>query len=147
MPQVIGIDHIYITVSDMDKSECFYDAVMPILGFQKNRFQIDGEKHIHYYNRHFGYVLRPARSKNEHDPYAPGLHHFCLRVESEKDVKEAARQLKEQNISVSKPKLYPDYAPDYFAVFFSDPDNVRLEITNYRAERRQRHNNWESLDP
>ncbi len=147
MPDIIGIDHIYITVSNLERSEKFYDVVMKVLGFRKNQFQIEGEKHIQYYNRHFGYVLRPARSKDPHDSYAPGLHHFCLRVESETDVNDAAKRLKEQNISVSEPKRYSEYAPDYFAVFFSDPDGVRLEITNYRQERRQRHDNWENIEP
>ena len=142
MPDIIGIDHIYVTVSNMKASEKFYDAVMGALGFRKNEFLIGGEQHIQYYNRHFGYVLRPARSQSAHDPYAPGLHHFCLRVASEDDVREAARKLEQANIPVSRPALYAEYAPDYFAVFFSDPDGLRLEITNYRLERRQRHDDW-----
>lgn len=146
MPEIIGIDHIYITVSNIEKSESFYDTVMNVLGFRKNQFQVAGEKHIQYYNRYFGYVLRPARFLRTHDPYAPGLHHFCLRVESEKEVKEAAVRLKEKNIPVSEPRLYPDYAPDYFAVYLVDPDGVRLEITNYRQERRQRHDNWQDIE-
>ncbi|MBI3776282.1 MAG: VOC family protein [Gammaproteobacteria bacterium] len=147
MPDVIGIDHIYISVSNLARAEQFYDVVMAVLGFRKNQFQLDGEQHIQYYNRHFGYVLRPARSVNAHDPYAPGLHHFCLRVESEADVAAAAKLLTEQNISVSEPKRYPEYAPDYFAVFLCDPDGVRLEITNYRQERRQRHDDWNNIAP
>lgn len=147
MPEVIGIDHIYITVSNLERSVKFYDVVMKALGFRRNQFQVDGEKHIQYYNRHFGYVLRPAHTTNSHNPYAPGLHHFCLRVKSEEDVRVAARSLKELNISVSEPRQYPEYAPDYYAVFFSDPDGVRLEITNYRQERRERHDNWKEIEP
>ena len=147
MPDVLGIDHIYVTVSNMERSERFYDAVMQALGFRKNEFQIDGEKHIQYYNRQFGYVLRPARGKEKHNPYAPGLHHLCFRVEGEAEVKAAARMLKEANIPVSEPRRYAEYAPDYFAVFFSDPDGIRLEITNYRKERRERHDHWETSDP
>jgi glyoxylase I family protein len=146
MPEIIGIDHIYITVSGMERSEQFYDAVMGILGFRKNQFQIDGVKHIQFYNRHFGYVLRPARCAAQHDPYAPGLHHFCLRVESEQDVQEAASRLKEKNISVNEPRRYPDYAPDYCALFLSDPDGIRLEITNYRQEHRLRRDDWENME-
>lgn len=146
MPDVIGIDHIYLTVSDLHQSEQFYDVVMGILGFRKNRFQQSGEVHIQYFNRHFGYVLRPARFPNQQNPYAPGLHHLCLRVESEKDVQEAASLLKVRNFSVSEPRRYPEYAPDYFAVFFSDPDGIRLEITNYRQERRHRHDHWENSE-
>jgi len=147
MPEIIGIDHIYITVSDLDRSEKFYDTVMNTIGFRKSRFQIGTEKHVQYYNRHFGIVLRPARVMSPHDPYTPGLHHLCLRVDGEKDLHEAANRLREQNISVGEPKHYPEYAPDYFAVFFSDPDGIRLEITNYRRERRQRHDHWESGNP
>jgi glyoxylase I family protein len=146
MPEIIGIDHIYITVADMERSELFYDAVMGVLGFRKNQFQLDGETHIHYYNRHFGYVLRPARARRAHDPYAPGLHHFCLRVESAAEVQAAADGLARRNISVSEPRRYPEYAADYFAVFFTDPDGLRLEITNYRQERRERHDNWTDLE-
>lgn len=86
MPEIIGIDHICITVSDMERSEKFYDAAMETLGFRKSRFRLDGEPHVQYYNRHFGYVLRPARDSAPHQPYAPGLHHLCLRVESEKEI-------------------------------------------------------------
>lgn len=147
MPEVIGIDHIYITVSNLEKSEVFYDVLMKVLGFKKNQFQLEGETHVQYYNRHFGYVLRPARSNQPHNTYSPGLHHFCLRVEGEKEVKEVANLLKAQNIPVTEPKHYPEYAPDYFAVYFSDPDGVRLEITNYRQERRNRHDHWENIEP
>lgn len=143
MPEITGIDHIYITVTDMAKSEMFYDAVMGVLGFRKSCFHLNGDPHIQYYNRHFGYVLRPARSLLPHDSYAAGLHHLCMRVESEKEVEEAARKLKEKNIAVSEPRLYAEYAADYWAIYFSDPDGMRLEITNYRQERRQRHDHWE----
>jgi transcriptional regulator of acetoin/glycerol metabolism len=42
-------------------------------------------------------------------------------------------------------RLYPEYASDYMAVFLTDPDGMRLEITNYRDERRYRHAHWHEL--
>ncbi|WP_368562588.1 hypothetical protein [Pseudoxanthomonas sp. UTMC 1351] len=37
MPEVVGIDHIYFTVSDLARSEAFYDAVLlDVLGFRKS---------------------------------------------------------------------------------------------------------------
>jgi catechol 2,3-dioxygenase-like lactoylglutathione lyase family enzyme len=142
MPDVVGIDHIYIAVSDMARSEAFYDRVMSVLGFRKNAFEIGGDPHIQYYNRHFGFVLRPARG-GAHDPYSPGLHHLCLQVDSAADVEKAARQLLAAGIPATEPRLYPDYAPDYTATFLTDPDGIRLEITNYRQERRDRHDHWD----
>jgi catechol 2,3-dioxygenase-like lactoylglutathione lyase family enzyme len=136
--EVIGIDHIYVAVSDLDRAEKFYDTAMTILGFRKNTFLNDGDRHIQYFNRHFGFVLRPAHSSIPHNPFAPGLHHFCFRVEDNAAVDEAARRFSEAGISCSAPQLYPEYAPDYYATFFSDPDGIRLEVTNYRQERRKR---------
>jgi glyoxylase I family protein len=142
--EVIGIDHIYVVVADMARSEAFYDRVLlQTLAFRKNRFTIGGDAHVQYYNRHFGFVLRPARSATRHDSYAPGLHHFCLRVESPEEVRTAATGLRSAGIETTEARLYPQYAPDYWATFFSDPDGLRLEITNYRRERRERHDHWE----
>ena len=143
MTEVIGIDHIYITVSDLQRSESFYDHVLvEALGFRKNKFTLGSDPHVQYFNRHFGYVLRPSRNSKEHDSYAPGLHHFCLRVESVADVVAVANQLRAVGIEASEAKLYSEYAPDYWATFFTDPDGVRIEVTNYRQERRDRHDNW-----
>lgn len=146
MPEVTGIDHIYITVSDMAASEPFYDrALQATLGFRKNRFALGGDAHVQYYNRLFGFVLRPARVAARHEPYAPGLHHFCLRVDSIADVQAVAAQLQAQGIAASEARCYPEYAPDYWATFFTDPDGVRLEVTNYRQERCDRHERWSEL--
>jgi catechol 2,3-dioxygenase-like lactoylglutathione lyase family enzyme len=146
MPEVTGIDHIYLSVSDLARAEAFYDlALGQVLGFRKNRFALNGEPHVQFYNRLFGFVIRPARQATPHEPYAPGLHHFCLRVDSAADVAQAAAQLQALGIAATPARLYPDYAPDYMATFFTDPDGVRLEITNYRQERRDRHDRWHEL--
>jgi len=142
MIEVTGIDHIYLAVSDLAASEAFYDRAMTALGFRKNRFAIGGDPHVQYYNRLFGFVLRPARG-GHHDSYAPGLHHLCLRVDTEADVDSAATALRAAGVDVSEPKCYPEYAPDYRAIFFQDPDGIRLEVTNYRQERRERHDRWD----
>lgn len=144
MAEVIGIDHIYIAVTDLAASERFYDRVMiETLGFRKSKFTIAGDPHIQYFNRHFGFVLRPARVASKHEPYSPGLHHFCLRVDSAEEVHAVAKRLRALGIEASQARLYPEYASDYVATFFEDPDGIRLEVTNYRQERRERHDRWD----
>lgn len=142
--ETIGIDHIYVAVRDLARSEEFYDRLFATLGFRKNASRIAGEPHLHYYCRHFGYSLRPAHDGPDHDPYSPGLHHFCFRVDGIEDVDRAARELEQKGIEVSIPRHYPEYAPDYYAVFLTDPDGVRLEITNFRDQRRKRMSDWAS---
>lgn len=148
MAEVIGVDHIYISVRDMAQSEAFYDKVLAqVLGFRKNRFEIGGDPHVQYYNRHFGYVIRPARSAAAHDSYSAGLHHLCLRVESIADVESVAQQLRVAGIDATPAALHSEYSPDYWATFFTDPDGVRLEVTNFWQARRDRHDRWEELAP
>lgn len=143
MTEVIGIDHIYIAVSDLLRAEVFYDRVLQdVLGFRKNSFTLGDDPHVQYYNRHFGYVLRPARRPGSHSSEAPGLHHFCLRVASIDDVQQVAAQLQALGIDATPARHFPEYAPDYWACFLSDPDGIRLEVTNYRQERRDRHDHW-----
>ncbi len=142
MSEVIGIDHIYITVSDIEQSKRFYDPVMEILGFRNNLITINKEEHVQYYNRYFGYVLRPAHISEKHNPYSPGLHHLCLRVESKDDIVEIANKMKIKGIEISEPKIYKEYAADYYAIFLKDPDGIELEVTNYRKERKERYDSW-----
>jgi glyoxylase I family protein len=142
--EVIGIDHVYVTVRDLLRSEAFYDCALTVLGYRKVTSTIAGDPHVHYYNRQFGFSLRPARSGTaDHDPYAPGLHHFCFRVVDETVVDRAATELGAAGIDVTEPRYYPEYAADYYATFFVDPDGVRLEITNFRQIRRRRLFDWD----
>jgi len=136
--EVIGIDHVYVAVRDMETSERFYDRVMPILGFRRGDGNIGGDPHVFYHGRHFVYALRPARrGAPDHDPYAPGLHHLCFRVVDEEAVDRAAGELAEAGVEVTKPRYYPEYGPDYYATFFEDPDGIRLEVMNFRELRRK----------
>lgn len=135
--EVIGLDHIYLTVSDFERSERFYDRLMHLLGFRKGDKPIDGDPHAHYFNRCLQLSLRPARSTGRHDPYAPGLHHLCLQLPDPKHVDEAAAALREHGIAATPPRLHPEYDPDYYATSFRDPDGIRLELvcrTPYRDE-------------
>jgi catechol 2,3-dioxygenase-like lactoylglutathione lyase family enzyme len=132
---VLGLDHLYLTVSDLARSEQFYDPVMQRLGFRKGDKPIGGDPHLHYFNRVLQITLRPARSERAHDPYAPGLHHLCLQLATREAVDEAAEALRALGVDATEAKLYPEYNPDYYASFFEDPDGIRLELvarTPYR---------------
>ena len=133
--EIIGLDHIYLTVSDMRRSEAFYDRVMQALGFRKGDKVVGGDPHAHYFNPALQLSIRPARSAAPHDPYAVGLHHVCLQVRSRAQVDEAVALLTGLGVAATAPQLYTEYNPDYYATFFSDPDGIRLEIvarTPYR---------------
>src|SRR5262249_61151980 len=94
---------------------------LPLLGSRTPAAELAAHPHPHFNTRQFGFSLRPARAGTpDHDPYAPGLHHLCFRVNDEESVDRAARELIAAGIDATPPRRYPEYAPDYYATFFTD---------------------------
>lgn len=144
--EVTAVDHVYVTVADLARSEAFYDRVMRLLGFKKGTAPIAGERHLHYFNPITQYTIRGAKTLDRaHDPYSPGLHHVCFRVASTADVDAAAGGLRALGVAASEPAYYPEYAPDYYATFFADPDGIRLEVVAHRRMRTLVRDHWHEL--
>ena len=76
--------------------------------------------------------LRQAQSESEgpYDRYRVGLHHVALEATSRAVVNERADWLRAQGMEIeSGPEEYW-YIPGYYAVFFYDPDGLKLEIVH-----------------
>jgi glyoxylase I family protein len=74
--------------------------------------------------------LRTAQSETPggFDRYRIGLHHLAFEAYSRALVDERAQWLRQQEIEIeSGPQEYT-YQPGYYAVFFYDPDGLKLEI-------------------
>jgi glyoxylase I family protein len=144
--EVIGLDHIYLTVSDLARAELFYDKVFRLLDFRKGDREIAGAPHRHYFNKITQVTIRPARKGySPHDSYSPGLHHLCLQVASNADVDRFAVALQLAGIEASPPAFRKEYADDYYATFFVDPDSLRFEVVARRAGRNFIVSRWNEL--
>ena len=122
-----SIHHIDITVSDLDRSTAFYDQVLPLMGFQRSHDVPEGPV---WAGAHAEIGLAPTRSTSrpDHDRYSPGLHHLALSAPDRAAVDAFHDQLVELGVQVLDPPAdYPQYAPGYHAVFFADPDGLKLE--------------------
>jgi glyoxylase I family protein len=75
--------------------------------------------------------LREAQSDSgPYDRYAVGLHHLAFEADSRARVDELARWVRMQPVEIeSEPQEYT-YQPGYYAVFFYDPDGIKLEIVH-----------------
>jgi len=144
--EVVGLDHLYVTVSDLPRSEAFYDRLMQFLGFRKGDKKIGGEPHAHYFNRVMQYSIRPARGGSVgHDPYTPGLHHVCFQVRDRAAVDEVCATLRGWGVDATEPTLYPQYNDDYYATFFTDPDGLRLEVVARSRYRQEMADRWDEM--
>ena len=73
---------------------------------------------------------RSSRTPNgvPFDRYAVGVHHVAFEVESRTVVDERAEWLRARGAEIeSGPQEY-GYRPGYYAVFFYDPDGIKLEL-------------------
>lgn len=144
--EVIGIDHIYLTVSDLPRAERYYDIVLGLLDFRKSDREIAGAPHRHYFNKVTQITIRPAREGHQpHDSYSPGLHHLCLQVRTQADVDRFAAALTAQGLKATKPSFHKAYADDYYATFFEDPDGLRHEVVARREGRDLIVRRWDEL--
>ena len=65
-----------------------------------------------------------------YDRYALGVHHVAFAASSREEVDACAERLREAGAQIeSEPREY-DYAPGYYAVFFRDPDGIKLEVVH-----------------
>ena len=69
-----------------------------------------------------------ANAGRTHDRYSPGLHHLAWTAASRADVDAMYAHLQEIGaVILDAPAEYPKYGPEYYAVFFADPDGLKLE--------------------
>lgn len=124
------IHHLDLTVADPKVSKPFYEAVLGFMGFQPGRDNSDGtdfDREVPGLPFTSVGILRQRRPQ-EHDRYTPGLHHVAWRADSREDVDAMYKLLLSINAAILDPPAdYPRYGDGYYAVFFADPDGLKLE--------------------
>lgn len=130
---VLGFDHIDLTVNDMQRSRPFYEKVLGELGFR--HVKVGDAANAIWANGITSIAIRPPsaeRSGERFDRYRVGLHHLALRAARREDVDRFHAWLVREGLPVlDPPALYPEYGEQYYAVFFSDPDGIKLELVHY----------------
>jgi glyoxylase I family protein len=133
----MGIHHVDIVVSSIERSLPFYRELLGPLGWH-GISEVEGERGetIWYLLGHEAQIgLREAtsKSKGSYDRYRVGLHHLAIEVATRAAVDERAEWLRRNGALLeSDPQEYT-YSPGYYAVFFYDPDGMKLEILNVPA--------------
>ena len=126
------IHHIDLTVSDLGRSAPFYEAVLSFLGYRQGR---KGESWIDWDMRapHCApsIAIRSAKNHRQHDRYACGLHHLAWVAASRDDVDRLHQLLVRIGATILDPPAdYPQYRDGYYALFFADPDGLKLEFVH-----------------
>lgn len=129
MPRVVGIDHLVLRVSDLKRSRAFYAYVLEFLGFE---LLDEYEDMVGWTNGKTRLWINRADAEGKKHPYRfgnIGFHHYAFELESRAAVDALERHLKKKNITIADPA--GEYYDDYYAVFFLDPDGMKLEGMKY----------------
>ena len=126
-----GVHHVDLVVSSIERSLPFYRELLAPLGYHRVG-EVEGERGetIWYISGPGSSIgLREAQSEDGPvDRYAVGLHHLAFEAPSRAAVDERADWLRAYGAELeSEPQGY-SYIPGYYAVFFYDPDGIKLEI-------------------
>jgi catechol 2,3-dioxygenase-like lactoylglutathione lyase family enzyme len=125
MVRVVGIDHLVIRVSDFDKSKAFYGRLFEFLGF---KVLDEYEDAIGWTNGKTRFWIGPADAEGRKRKYRlgdVGFHHYAFELRSRKDVDALQAFLEQEGVRIVDPAA--EYYDDYYAVFFVDPDGMKLE--------------------
>ena len=139
------IDHIHITVEDIDRAEKYYDKLLPLLGFDISLKEHDSEPEHEYHIVEYHNNTLSIGLVNRRDAYrcekvsrrkAGALHHLAFHSNSPKEVDSLYHQIKEiPSVIIHAPKYYPEYCPDYYAFFFKDSEGIEYEIVSFNRQR------------
>jgi glyoxylase I family protein len=131
-----AVHHIDLVVSSLERSLPFYRELLGPLGWH-GISEVEGERGetIWYLGGPATEIgLREAQSADgQYDRYGVGLHHLAFEATSRAVVDERADWLRSSGVTLeSEPQEYT-YTPGYYAVFFYDPDGMKLEILHVPA--------------
>ena len=127
-----SIRHVEINVSDFERSKIFYNDLLLWLGYKEI---VSGKDYAGWENGEAGiFVTYLGRHKElGFHRHRVGLNHIAFQAESRADVDRfhkgflVPRRIK---VLYGGPKEYPEYRKGYYAVYFEDPDRIKLEFVH-----------------
>jgi catechol 2,3-dioxygenase-like lactoylglutathione lyase family enzyme len=139
------LSHIDVSVGYPERSIPFYSAFFEALGYRRWNVPLPewqgpnptratwGLKYSD--GSRFGIELRPARAESrdrKYDRYEPGPHHLAFHAASREVVDRVHAAMLAVGATVLDPPTDysgdPAYGEGYYAVFFADPDGIKLEV-------------------
>lgn len=123
--------HLQINVSDSDRSFKFYKDLLGYVGYKvtyegkEDLGMSNGRTDLWFMQTPSGYKTNKYHRKNT------GINHIALGVSSKEAVDNFCNDfLKVRNIPhlYDSPREYPEYEKGYYAVFFEDPDRIKIEV-------------------
>ena len=126
-----SFNHLQIYVSDRKISFPFYKELLTYLGYQ---LVDEDESHLGMRNEPTDIWLKEVPKENKSLGYSRrnvGVNHLAFGVSKREDVDKFCQEfLIPRGIKplYDSPRHFPEYTEKYYAVYFEDPDRIKLEV-------------------
>ncbi len=130
-----SLNHLALTASDFNRSIAFYDRVLGFLGYERGEVPESTQQSmktrlVAWGSPNGAVTLRPAKATPIalHDSNQPGLNHLAFNAADRSDVDKLHELLREIGAQILDPPAEYPYFPGYYAVYFTDPDGIKIEF-------------------
>jgi glyoxylase I family protein len=129
------ISHLMLNVNRYDEAKRFYGWLLPKLGYpNQTAYAEDAPKRgSGWYNDAGSVWVQEAEPRFREDHFhrhRVGLCEIAFAADSRRQVDELAAEIERHGGRVTDAPRQYDYMPGYYAVFFTDPDGLKLEVVH-----------------
>ncbi len=123
--------HIQLNISDASKSLPFYKDFFNYMDY---KIIDESPEHIGVSNGTTDFWLIQTEEQHKNSGFHrknTGINHLAFRLNSKEEVDTFVNDfLKPRNIDAlyDSPKVFPEYGGEYYAVYFEDPDRIKIEV-------------------
>ncbi len=133
-----GIHHVFISVNDIARSRAFYAQLLPRLGYGAVWEYPEADRpSVGWLGSGGSFWIKAADPRYAADRFSKdrvGLCEIAFRAADRALVDAIARDVPGWGGTIlDAPREYPEYVAGYYAVFFSDPDGIKLEVVHLPA--------------
>ena len=127
----LNVGHIGLNVSELERSKAFYAEVFGLRVINES----------HEIGKRYAFLASDTvtltlweQSHDRFSPVTPGLHHLAFAVEKASEVRDYERKLRERGVEFIYDGILPHAEGSASsAIFFRDPDGIRLELCALEA--------------
>jgi catechol 2,3-dioxygenase-like lactoylglutathione lyase family enzyme len=125
------VHHLIVNVTDLARSRRFYGELIPRLGYP-GVTEYPGT--VGFWGPAGSFWIKQADEALSGEGFHKdrvGLCEVAFAAGSRAAVDEVHRALVAAGATIlDAPREYPEYVPGYYAVFFADPDGIKLEVVH-----------------
>jgi catechol 2,3-dioxygenase-like lactoylglutathione lyase family enzyme len=130
-----GIHHLFISVKDFARSRAFYASLLPRLGYGACWEYPEAERpSVGWLGPGGSFWIKEADPRYAADSFSKdrvGLREIAFSAADRAQVDALAGDVPGWGGTLlDAPREYPEYVQGYYAVFFADPDGIKLEAVH-----------------